>query len=158
MKQKVRTVKDRKKVYEASIIVLVIALFATVGIAASNSNRERHSFAVSAICLSDGKGNTIDIHGGGVFTSGWVRGGGTIAFTSGGKKEVSKWEPESASYSVSGAQLTLSMRIRISGKPPIWLNVPIAVTLVEGTEPTSGSITVNIEPSTYTGTGVVVIH
>ncbi len=158
-----------KKTYLAFVALLAIPLLVNVASAAKYKDRApRYSFAFSAASLSDGRGNTIDIHGGGkismmAWLSGlgwawnvWIDGRGSITFVTDGNEESVKWKlgPTALYDQLSG---TLNFTLNISGKLPDGVTEPIAVTLIEGSEST-GSIIVNIgETSTYSGTGLVEI-
>mgnify|MGYP001093012013 CR=1 FL=1 len=170
-----------KKTYLAFVALLAIPLLVNVASAAKYKDRApRYLFAFSATSLSDGRGNTIDIHGGGKITlmggygwgpffwwwNVWIDGHGDITFVTDGNKESIKWKlgltaffvPLDGLYFVDHPIGTLNFTLNISGKLPNWVTEPIAVTLIKGSEST-GSIIVYIgETSTYSGTGLVGIH
>lgn len=182
----------RKQVYGVLVIALFIVVILTVAAAnptfstfSRKKERERRSFAVSAMGLSDDKGNTIDIHGAGsVGMSGWLisigicpfcgvidisggsgfnltlwaKGGGSITFTIDGKKYVTQWKAvEKGDYGYTDSWILTKIRLTepISGLPE-----ELNVELIEGTEPTSGNIILSTGPITYKGlelthTGVI---
>lgn len=163
-----------KKSFLALIILLMllaVPISADVASAAKYRDRApRYSFTFSATSLSDGRGNTIDIHGSGKFTpmagmgwgpsfwywNVWIDGHGSINFVNDGNKESIKWKlgPTALYDQLTG---TLTFTLKIGGNLPEWVTEPITVKLMEGSEST-GSIAVNIgETSIYSGTGLVVI-
>lgn len=148
----------------------------------SPAEKARYAFAVSADDLTDGKGNTIDIHGGGlVGMSGWIifgggfnltltgTGGGIIIVTTpGGEKYKTNWEIAKTNY-FSLTDWALFIRIKL--KEPIGeLPQEFYLDLVEGAETGSGTITISTGLPTIvndamaptgvitTGTGGVNIH
>jgi len=158
-----------KKTYLAFMALLAIPLLVNVASATKYKDRApRYLFAFSGTSISDGRGNTVDIHGGGKFSmmawlqwggwswNVWIDGRGSITFVTDGNEESVKWKlgPTALYDQLSG---TLNFTLNISGKLPDWVTEPITVTLIEGSEST-GSIIVNIgETSTYSGTGLVEI-
>lgn len=170
MKRKERA-KGNNYLYLMLIIVLAVALLAAVVYAVKYTDRAPHySFAFSGEGISDGKGNAIDINGGGKLSPmggiGWgpsfwywnvyIDGHGRIAFVTNEVKETVNWKPTDGLYDqLTG---TLSFTLKTTGKLPSRVTEPIKVTLVEGGETAPDSITVTTGTSTYNGTGVVVIN
>jgi len=174
-------IRHMKKTCLVLIALLAMPVFVDVASAAKYKDRApRYSFAFSAESLGDGSGNTIDIHGGGKITlmgwsspgpsdnagwwyNVWIDGHGSMTFVTDGNKESIKWKlgPTALFYQLSG---TLIFALKISGKLPNWVTEPITVTLIIGSEATTGTrttgtIIVNIgETSTYSGTGLIEIH
>ena len=162
----------KKKIYEVSIIAIVIVLLAIVFLIPANDltnitgrwlERERHIFVVSA-ALGDGSGNTINIQGTGkVGMSGWLlfqpvgdfnfvlwsKGGGTITLTeSDGKKYVSKWEPvENYGYTDWWVFMKIKLAEPVSGLP-----MELNLELTQGARPALGSIILSTGPYTYVPT------
>jgi len=180
MKRKTGILKNGKKINQAVIIVVVIVLLAVVAFVAGSitgqyKNRApRYSFAFFATGLTDGSGNIIDIHGGGKFSpmagwgwgpsfwywNVWIDAKGSITFITAGEEEIkTNWKSiiETGLYDqlVPGV---LNFTLRVTGQQPSWITAPIAVTLIEDTEKTSGYVILNTGTSTYTGIGTVVIH
>lgn len=148
----------------------------------SPGERARYSFAVSAEDLTDDKGNTISIHGGGVVgMSGWIIFGGGINLTltgtaSGiiklttaqGEKYMTNWEVAKTKY-FSLTDWALFIRIKL--KEQIGeLPQEFYLDLTEGTTSESGAIIISAGLPTIvegemtptevitSGTGVVNIH
>ena len=191
----------KKKIYLASTVVLLVVLFVTVAAVyvtrgnldafaiypvkyTSPSEKEsgRYSFAVSAQSLKDGRGNTIDIHGGGkAGMSGWIMfglgfdltlagtGSGIITLTTiEGEKYTTRWEiAKSRFFALTNWYMLLKIKLKdtTSGLPQ-----ELYLELTEGDKPDLGSIVLSTELPTLvndeltpqgvisSGTGVVVIH
>lgn len=155
--------------YLVLIVVLAVALLAAVVYAVkSNDRAPRFSFAFSGDGISDGKGNVIDINGGGKFSymagglsqyywfwNVYIDGHGRITFVANEAKEFVNWKPVDGLYDQVTGNLTFTLKT--TGKLPSGLTEPIKVTLIEGGETAPDSIIVTTGTSTYTGTGVVVI-
>lgn len=158
----------RKKIYRVLTIALVVIFLLTAFITyAARRGDGRYMFAISASGLSDGKGNTLDIHGGGVVgMSGWIifqpggtvnlklwgKGGGTIGLTTAdGKKYVAGWE---SIENYGFIDWWILMKIKLS-EPINGLPNEIVVEIEEGSKPTLGIVTVSTGPYTHTMEGVV---
>ncbi|HIK00034.1 TPA: hypothetical protein H1016_00660 [archaeon] len=176
MKLKTLAMLGRKEIrYKALIVIIIIAILATVFIAKDNItgkwfDRERHSFSFSATGLSDGSGNTIDIRGSGKFspvgmTGGayfhdvWMKASGQVTFKAAGTKEIgTRWKAEDRGfYGFQEIDPFLNITARITGTRPAWSGGTIKISLNEGSEPSTGSVTVYAGQSTYTGKGNVVV-
>jgi hypothetical protein len=123
----------------------------------SPGEKARYAFAVSADNLTDGKGNTIDIHGGGVVgMSGWIIFGGGFNLTltgtaSGlitvktpdGQKHATNWDIAKSKYfSFTDWALLIKVKLR---EPIPGLPQEFYIDLVEGAPPQEGSITIGGE-------------
>ena len=120
----------------------------------SPGEKARYSFAVSAQGLTDAKGNTIDIHGGGVVgMSGWIIFGGGFNLTltgtaSGiitvttpdGEKHSTQWEIAKSKY-FSLIDWALFIRIKLD-ESIAELPQEFYLDLVEGADTRSGTITI----------------
>jgi len=165
-----------KKMCMILMALLAISLLVDNASAARYKDRApRYSFSFSSVNLSDGCGNSIDIHGSGKITfmgwsspggwwyNVWIDGHGSMALITDGNKESNGWKlgPTALFYYDSG---TLIFTVKINGKLPDWVIEPITVTLIIGSEAitgtkTTGIIKVNIgETLTYSGTSLIEIR
>ncbi len=187
-----KEVKRIELMYKILVITLVLVVFGSFIFIADKTitgkwyekDKGRYSFAISAKALEDGKGNSIDIHGGGkAGMSGWIlfqpvggfdltlvgTGSGTITLTTAdGKKYSTNWEiAKSKFFALTDWYLLLKIKLK---EPIDGLPQEFYLDLTEGAQPYSGTIILSTELPTLvdneltptgvitSGTGVVVIH